>query len=135
MLVAAPGFVFRVCQAWWRLIRRRRLPVAASVLKLLRFLYVSPGFITRFLPHLLLWFSPWYHPARHDDEDARIVARYAAELAAKKEVQQVASASEAAGDGAAAADTVEAAGVIVLRPDDGGFLDADVVFDQISSRL
>ena len=33
------------------------------------------------------------------------------------------------------ADTVEAAGVIVLRPDDGGFLDADVVFDQISSRL
>ena len=52
----------------------------------------------------------------------------AAELAAKTEV--VASASEAG-----AADTVEAAGVIVLRPDDGGFLDADVVFDQISSRL
>ncbi len=101
--------------------------MAASVLKLLRFLYVSPGFVTRFLPHLLLWFSPWYHPARHDDEDARIVARYAAELAAKKKV--VASASEAG-----AADTVEAAGVIVLRPDDG-FLDADVVFDQISSRL
>ena len=84
MLVVAPMFLVRVSQAWWMLIRHRKLPVLQSIARLLRFLLWWPGLLTRFFPQWLRWFIPGYHPSKHT-LDGRVVARHLAELESRKE--------------------------------------------------
>ena len=59
-----------------------RLPLAASVWRLLRFLFYSPAFLLRFSPHFARWFVPGYHPEW--DDSAKTVAAVSAELRATK---------------------------------------------------
>lgn len=106
MLFVAPAFVVRTIKTWWMLVRRRRLPVLASVWKMIKFLFWWPGYITRFASHFAQWFSPWYNPVRSHPRDAALVAKYAA-LLRGKEVEEGQGSGEERGAGR----------VLVLGPD------------------
>lgn len=70
MLYVAPIFIFRVLKFWWIMRSRRQLPVARSIFRVVKFLFFSPGLLTRFFPHLARWFIPGYHPLQDSDETA-----------------------------------------------------------------
>lgn len=81
--IVAPIFLFRTTQIWYKLISNRpNVSKIRACFSLLQFLLVSPGALTRFLPHYLKWFNPWYHPS-HDD-DTKVIARWAAILESKR---------------------------------------------------
>jgi hypothetical protein len=82
MLAVGPQFLLGTTRVWWFLIRRRKLPAGAAVLSLLKFLFVSPGLLARFVPHFLKWFIPGYHPS-WDGDDTLAIRKYDAELRAK----------------------------------------------------
>ena len=79
-------FIYTTTQIWWHLaITRRKLPIWASLKKFLGFLLWSPGMLRLFIPHLLQWFKPGYHPSNDHKAPAerRAVRRHIAALEAK----------------------------------------------------
>ena len=66
-------FLYRVTQIWWNLaITRRRLGKRASVKELVYFLFLSPGILSKLVPHYLAWFKPGYHPSNQYGAEERL---------------------------------------------------------------
>lgn len=80
MLLVSPLFLGRVVAITMRFVAARKLPFWSSLFHLLKWTLFSPGILTRFFPHWLLWFKPSYHPSEHDNQDHPAMRKCAAEL-------------------------------------------------------
>ncbi len=76
MLFVTGLFTFRVWQFMWRIAKAEGTQNHwRGWLRLLGFLFVSPGPITRIGGQWLAWFVPGYHPWQHDNRDLVEVTR------------------------------------------------------------
>lgn len=99
MLFVTGLFTFRVWQFMWRISKAEGTQKDwRGWLRLLGFLFVSPGPITRIGSQWLSWFVPGYHPWKHDNRKlVEATRRHYDELAKAKRVPQAKAWAAAAG--------------------------------------
>ncbi len=69
MLFVTPLFLYRIVELTLRFCKARGLGGVGTFVHLMKWLFWSPGLLTKFIPHWLLWFKPSYHPSEHDARD------------------------------------------------------------------
>ncbi|MBB5357583.1 hypothetical protein HDE76_000765 [Rhodanobacter sp. ANJX3] len=99
MLFVTGLFTFRVWQFMWRISKAEGTQKDwRGWLRLLGFLFVSPGPITRIGSQWLSWFVPGYHPWKHDNRKlVEATRRHYDELAKAKPLPQAKAWAAAAG--------------------------------------